>query len=61
MDCHTCRHYHVTWDEHFPHGCRAMGFKSRQLPSAAVMSSSGRECLLYEEKDVFKKKRTPGR
>ncbi|MCF8128890.1 MAG: uracil-DNA glycosylase [Deltaproteobacteria bacterium] len=51
IDCHKCRFYYVTWDKRFPHGCRGMGFKSRQLPNLVVRgSSSGRDCLMYQEK-----------
>jgi len=35
IDCHKCEHYYVTWDKHFPHGCKAMKFKSKQLPVQA--------------------------
>jgi hypothetical protein len=57
INCHKCKHYYVTWDKHFPHGCRAMKFKSKQYPSAVVFASSALECLLFEEKDLFKERR----
>jgi hypothetical protein len=48
IDCHKCTHYYVTWDEMLPHGCRAMGFKSRRFPSALVRTcSDGKDCRLY--------------
>jgi len=50
IDCHKCEHYYVTWDKHFPHGCKAMKFKSKQLPSIAVFTSSTIECLLFKKK-----------
>ena len=50
IDCHKCKHYYVTWDKHFPHGCKAMKFKSKQLPSTVVFVSSNIECLLFEKK-----------
>jgi len=50
IDFHKCEHYYVTWDEHFPHGCNAMKFKSKQLPSPMVFASSYIECLLFEKK-----------
>ena len=51
IDCHKCRHYYVTWDKNFPHGCRGFGFKSRQPPNIGVRSSSsGMECLLFTKK-----------
>jgi hypothetical protein len=51
VDCHRCRHYFVTWDEDFPHGCRRMGFKSRRYPGDEVRRTmNGRECRLFESK-----------
>ena len=52
VDCHHCAHYHVTWDERFPHGCRRMGFKSRLYPNEEVRRAmAGRDCRLFEESD----------
>ncbi len=50
MNCIKCRHYYITWDKNFPHGCRAMGFKCREMPSTVVKKSSEIECLLFEKK-----------
>jgi hypothetical protein len=51
IDCHRCRHYFVTWNPAFPHGCRGMGFKSRSLPNDAVrQATAGNDCLMYEPK-----------
>jgi hypothetical protein len=48
-DCHRCLHYFVTWDDHFPRGCRRMRFKSRRFPSAEVRQAmNGRDCELFE-------------
>lgn len=55
IDCFKCRHYYVTWDEFFPKGCKALGFKSREAPSLVVRSSSGMECMRFEEKEKVKK------
>ncbi|MBW1675454.1 MAG: uracil-DNA glycosylase [Deltaproteobacteria bacterium] len=60
IDCHRCKHYYVTWDKHFPHGCRAMKFKSKELPSRVVVRSSGIPCLLFEAKDRGGKMGSPG-
>ncbi|MDY6880781.1 MAG: uracil-DNA glycosylase [Thermodesulfobacteriota bacterium] len=50
-DCYKCEHYYVTWDKNFPHGCRAMMFKSRRLPGMVVRSSTpGTDCLSYKKK-----------
>jgi len=51
IDCHKCEYYYVTWDKDFPHGCKGMGFKSRQLPIFTVHESSpGMDCLLFKKK-----------
>ena len=50
IDCHQCEHYYVTWDKHFSHGCRAMKFKSKQIPGLVVLSSSQMDCQLFKEK-----------
>jgi len=57
IDCHKCRHYYVTWNKDYPHGCRAMEFKGRFMPSISVRRISGRECLMYHEKHVTKNAR----
>jgi len=49
--CHKCRHYYVTWEPKFPHGCRIMGFKSRQMPVVEVRRAMhGKDCLYFEVK-----------
>lgn len=50
IDCRKCRFYFVTWRKAFPHGCRAMGFKSLEFPSYLVKKVSGEECLMFEAK-----------
>jgi len=50
IDCRQCRYYYVTWDKRLPHGCRAMGFKSLQLPAIVVRMNSQEECLKYQRK-----------
>ena len=51
IDCHKCIHYYVTWDRRFPHGCRAMGFKSWRYPVDEVRRAvCGGDCLLYRAK-----------
>ncbi|MBI5491775.1 MAG: uracil-DNA glycosylase [Deltaproteobacteria bacterium] len=58
LDCFKCRHFYVTWDEFFPRGCKALSFKSRELPSAVVLKSSGLDCQMYEPRDKKSKKST---
>ncbi|MGD9279741.1 MAG: hypothetical protein PVF60_02570, partial [Desulfobacterales bacterium] len=48
IDCHKCIYYYVTWNPNFPHGCRAMGFKSRRYPINEVrVIMNGKDCLLF--------------
>jgi len=50
INCLKCQHFYVTWDPKFPKGCKAYDFKSRNMPSQAVLNSSGQPCLSYEPK-----------
>ncbi|MEE4167231.1 MAG: hypothetical protein V2I35_14605 [Desulfocapsaceae bacterium] len=45
--CRSCVNYYITHDMHAPHGCRALGFKSRKIPTAVVEETSGIACQLY--------------
>ena len=51
-NCYKCKHFYITWEPHLPYGCRAMEFKSKQLPSQAVFEASDEHCLRYEEKST---------
>jgi hypothetical protein len=50
IQCRKCKHLYVTWDSKFPHGCKAMGFKSAKMPSAEVFAASGMGCKFFKEK-----------
>jgi len=50
IDCFKCKHFYITWDKGFPYGCKAMGFKTKNMPSDEVFKASAIECLKYEEK-----------
>jgi hypothetical protein len=50
INCRHCRHYYLTWEARNPYGCRAMGFKSPQLPSAVVRRNSGLDCQVFAPK-----------
>jgi len=52
IKCRECVHFYITWDKHYPKGCRAMGFKSIEMPSIVVYKSSGVECLKFEMKQA---------
>lgn len=56
IDCFQCRHFYVTWDEFFPRGCKALSFKSREMPSAVVKRSSGMDCQLFDRKERGRRK-----
>lgn len=49
IPCRRCIHYYVTWDERAPHGCRAMGFKSRRMPILVVRETTpSLDCLRFQ-------------
>jgi hypothetical protein len=50
INCLQCRHFYVTWDEKFPRGCKAFGFKTKSWPSQTVLASSGNPCMNFEPK-----------
>ena len=52
IDCFKCKHFYITWEQSFPRGCKAMGFKSKEMPSDVVYQSSGMECMRFEEKEI---------
>ena len=50
--CQHCSHYYITWDKIQPHGCKAFGFKSREIPRKVVeQNSSGKPCQLFVRND----------
>lgn len=44
LDCSKCKYFHVTWDKHFPKGCKLFGFKSTKPPSITVFEATGKKC-----------------
>lgn len=50
VNCRKCIYYYITWEYGRPHGCKAFGFKGRQMPSLVVFQSSGKACQAYSEK-----------
>jgi hypothetical protein len=50
INCFTCKHFYLTWDKKYSRGCKAMGFKSREIPSQAVFNASGFDCTRYEKR-----------
>lgn len=51
IDCKKCRYFYITWDNRFPYGCKAFGFKSFKLPSLEVVRSSGLLCQAFQRKN----------
>jgi hypothetical protein len=52
--CHGCAHYFVTYDRHRPYGCAKFGFKTKSLPSQAVIESTGMQCAYRTERPAAK-------
>jgi hypothetical protein len=50
LNCTSCDHFYVTWDPQFPRGCRAYEFKTKHMPSAVVLSTSGVACMKFTPK-----------
>lgn len=48
--CRRCQHLFITHDPRFPYGCRAMDFKSKNLPHLAVEQASHGQCLRFAAK-----------
>jgi hypothetical protein len=48
--CLSCRYYYFTYEVRQPHGCRAMGFRSLQIPCQVAFENSGMICQLMEPK-----------
>lgn len=49
-NCFQCVYFFVTWDARNPRGCKAYGFKTKELPSNVVQKSSGMPCLKFQQK-----------
>ena len=58
-NCRDCRFLFITHDKFKPWGCSNFGFKSRNLPSQVVFSTTGTKCAYFMKKDKlikYKKK-----
>ncbi|MBL1212571.1 MAG: uracil-DNA glycosylase [Ignavibacteriae bacterium] len=47
VNCRKCNYFYVTWDAKSPYGCKALGFKTPNMPSSDVFNNSGIECLKF--------------
>ena len=52
IDCFKCKHFAVSWNPSFPRACKLFGFKTAQMPSVAVLTSSGEPCEGFERKET---------
>ena len=50
INCIYCRHFNVSWDPRFPHGCKLFGVKSRAMPSQVVGEATGAPCEHFTPK-----------
>ena len=50
INCMACRFFYITYEAGHPYGCRALAFKSREMPSRVVYASSGLECHAFVAK-----------
>ena len=50
IDCFSCVHFFITYDQVFPYGCKAAGFKSRIMPCKDMYANSGIVCQLFQKK-----------
>jgi hypothetical protein len=55
INCRICKHFYITWNQNFPYGCRAIGFKAKKLPSMEVKKTSGIDCQRFSKKASNKK------
>ena len=49
-NCWQCRYFAISWDHARPYSCKAMGFKSKVLPSLEVMRIDGQACRGFASK-----------
>ena len=54
-NCMGCQHFYITYETSHPYGCRAMAFKSKEMPNSVVFASSGMQCQLFSPKGPLKK------
>ena len=50
IDCLKCENYYVTWDAHFPKGCKIFKVKTKLMPSQLVFEATGAPCEHFLEK-----------
>ena len=56
-NCSQCRHYHITWNQKTPYGCRRFGIQSKEQPSKIVSMAGLGECQGFEAKQKSEAKK----
>ena len=51
INCFSCEHFYITYEQRYPYGCRIIGFKSVRMPSIDVYVNSHIECGLFVQKE----------
>jgi hypothetical protein len=54
INCFSCEHFYITYEQRYPYGCRIIGFKSARMPSVDVYINSDMQCGLFSEKEKRK-------
>ena len=49
-NCINCQHYHITWDQKAPRGCKLYGIKSQAMPSQIVQMAGSGDCQGFQAK-----------
>ena len=50
ISCFDCIYLQITWQPATPYACKAMGFKSKAIPSLEVFRNSGNQCMYFTPK-----------
>lgn len=53
-DCRQCRYFYITWDRHFPYGCRFFNIKTSSRPNLEVVKISALSCQGFQPKNTAK-------
>ena len=51
INCFSCEHFFITYEQKYPYGCRIISFKSARMPSVDVYINSNMECGLFVQKE----------
>lgn len=50
INCLACRYFYITYEPRNPYGCKALAFKSKDMPCRVVYVSSGMQCQSFAQK-----------